>query len=779
MIYNGQEIEFPAIMQVSFFKLIEDLERQAESSNEHLANYAKGLLKVVEENPALRDGIETDEELQQYIDSIHKLCQPLFPETLSTNEIKILTPLFHFEPLVTSVRFDTIIKASGEAFAYSMKDVDADMLYLYCCYFILAKYYGFSVYASSPQFVEIFNKQQDLIRTYKILTNADMTEFIPTDKAKEITHADYEELISNLDDIDLWKSKFPPNSWIFRGVSITNLVDVTIDQSITSITSNLLVKSVDTFDKIQWGLRKMLGHADVSIGILLLEDGKLIPMGREGVSSFLLKNDDTIDCNAEMCTKSSAKLLAKKEEFVITNTERYAQEKNSVFSEKLIDAGIKSYVLIPICYENEFLGYFELASERKYALHKGIKKVLEHILPSMAMAHQRFMEEEKNTVEAVIQQECTTIHPSVKWRFEEEAIRFIDKKMKGEQPGFKDIIFDNLYPLYGQMDIKGSSERRNKAVSADLIKQIDAVNKVLRAAYKRMKMPIFEELRFRANNFKNELNQGLAAGSEHKILSFLKAEVYPAFEHLEEVNTELREYIQNYRALLDPELHSIYEERKKYDTSVNYINQRLAAYIDKRQVDAQAMFPHYFERYKTDGVEYNIYVGDSITKERKFNTLFLRNLRLWQLIVMCEMENEFKSIQHDLDTTIEMASLVLVYNTAISVHFRMDEKQFDVEGAYNARYEIIKKRVDKAKIKGTNERITQPGKLVIVYSQDSDAREYQDYLEYMASQGYIEEDVEDLPLEDLQGIHGLRALRARVLYTQDIKMEAFEEKVQG
>ncbi len=29
----------------------------------------------------------------------------------------------------------------------------------------------------------------------------------------------------------------------------------------------------------------------------------------------------------------------------------------------------------------------------------------------------------------------------------------------------------------------------------------------------------------------------------------------------------------------------------------------------------------------------------------------------------------------------------------------MDEKRFDVDGAYNARYEIVKKRIDKAYVK--------------------------------------------------------------------------------
>ena len=66
----------------------------------------------------------------------------------------------------------------------------------------------------------------------------------------------------------------------------------------------------------------------------------------------------------------------------------------------------------------------------------------------------------------------------------------------------------------------------------------------------------------------------------------------------------------------------------------------------------------------------------------------------------------------------------------LAIKFRMDEKKFDVDGAYNIRYEIIKKRIDKANIKGTEERLTVPGKISIVYSQDKDALEYIKYINF-------------------------------------------------
>jgi hypothetical protein len=129
------------------------------------------------------------------------------------------------------------------------------------------------------------------------------------------------------------------------------------------------------------------------------------------------------------------------------------------------------------------------------------------------------------------------------------------------------------------------------------------------------------------------------------------------------------------------------------------------------------------------------------------------------------MENEFRRLQENLESNLEIASLILVYGTPLSIHFRQDEKRFDVEGAYNARYEIVKKRVDKAFIQGTKERITQPGKIAIIYSNEQDALEYSKYIKFLQSKNYLKKDsLEDFELQDLQGVTGLRALRAEVCY---------------
>lgn len=142
----------------------------------------------------------------------------------------------------------------------------------------------------------------------------------------------------------------------------------------------------------------------------------------------------------------------------------------------------------------------------------------------------------------------------------------------------------------------------------------------------------------------------------------------------------------------------------------------------------------------------------------------LQNLRLWQMQTLCEMENLFYNVQKDNTFQLEAASLILVYNSTLSIRYRVDEKKFDIDGAYNARYEIAKKRIDKAFIKNTNERITQKGKLVIIYSQKEDAIEYKQYIKYLQNKQFLGEEVEDHQLEDLQGISGLKALRVNILF---------------
>jgi len=95
-----------------------------------------------------------------------------------------------------------------------------------------------------------------------------------------------------------------------------------------------------------------------------------------------------------------------------------------------------------------------------------------------------------------------------------------------------------------------------------------------------------------------------------------------------------------------------------------------------------------------------------------------------------------------------------------------------VDGAYNIRYEIVKKRIDKVRIKDTNERLTQPGKIAIVYSQAKEANEYLEYIEFLQNQKLLKPGIEKYDLEELQGVSGLKALRVDVNFDDAARKDA-------
>ncbi len=207
---------------------------------------------------------------------------------------------------------------------------------------------------------------------------------------------------------------------------------------------------------------------------------------------------------------------------------------------------------------------------------------------------------------------------------------------------------------------------------------------------------------------------------------------------------------------------AVYAKRRDFDESVTRITEAISSYIDLEEQAAQVMYPHYFEKQQTDGVDYSVYVGGSLLEAGNFDPLYLKNLRLWQLMVACGVAIRADRLKERLSMPLEVTHLILVQHTSLSIRFRFDEKRFDVDGAYNVRYEIIKKRIDKAVIRGTSERLTQPGKIAIVYSHSSEAHEWREYIDYLQKLGYLARDVEELELAELQGAQGLRALRVTV-----------------
>jgi hypothetical protein len=286
--------------------------------------------------------------------------------------------------------------------------------------------------------------------------------------------------------------------------------------------------------------------------------------------------------------------------------------------------------------------------------------------------------------------------------------------------------------------------------------------KILLLTKKTIHFPLADKYLFNVNVELERLEQGISSDDEFRTMDFIKNEIHPLFERLKSKHPDLNESLKVYFQNVDPQLLTVYKKRKAYEESVEIINNTISDFLEKEEKKTQLMLPHYFQKYKTDGVEYDIYMGQSLLKKGKFDDIHLGNMRLWQLIAMCKITRLLEKQKKSLPIALSTAQLILVHGTPLSIRFRLDEKQFDVDGAYNIRYAILKKRIDKALIEGTGQRLTQKGKVAIVYSHEKDKMEYIGYLDYLIQKGYITDEIEDIKLGKMQGVQGLKALRITV-----------------
>lgn len=757
----------PFILHISFHKYLEYLQEIAENDSiPFRAEYARAVLQKANEVPELSQGFTDLQIIEKHQQLIKLILSDIFPTALSHNEIKAVSLPFHNITFNYTKRFQQILTDAKTDFNFDIREIDGDDFYIFNCMLILQKYYNQQLKSSYPIHYDIPDKE-GIMRHYKITINADFIEAVPTDKSIILSASEIDELLENYDNIQLWKEKIPEFSWILKGFCIITLTDVTSDFSISEMKS--LVLSANPEEGMEGSLEPFFQSyfeiSDLRTGFMIFDEDsnqlQKLPH-KELFSSFILENIyDNID------TKTIGKevfdsLVERNKPFVISDVNQYLSlPKFKAFKEYFNHNNTNSFILIPVVYENKLLAILEMASSQKRAFNILKLKKLEFITPFLLYSMSRFHHEIKNKLQAIIQKEYTSLHPSVEWRFLEEAKKMFFNHLGGEAYSPKEVIFKNVYPLYAQCDIKSSSIHRNQAQQQDLIEQSENLISIFEKI--NTLNLIQEKILLQLKVFLQEIKHEIKVDTEQRFIKLVDEEIHPILKNYCN-DCNLNQDINLYFSSLSFDGKLLYKRRKDYDHTVLAINTQLSNLLEERQLDAQQIFPHYFKLFKTDGVAHDIYIGSSISPKQPFTYETIKQIRLWQLKVTCEMERWHHQHKTKYPFPLEINSLVLVHNVKISIRFRMDEKNFDIDGAYNSKYEVIKKRIDKAFIKNTTERITQPQHLVIVYATDEDGAEYLEYIRELQKEGWLQPHEENFNVEDLQGISGLKAWRIALQY---------------
>ncbi len=420
----------------------------------------------------------------------------------------------------------------------------------------------------------------------------------------------------------------------------------------------------------------------------------------------------------------------------------------------LVAAGARSLLLIPLVMRNpalgqatsQMFGLVGLTSTKPYAFNQSDCSLATTLIPALtaSMRHS-------------VRDRFTNIHPSVRWRFEQEAERL----SLGLPPA--PIVFEGVYPLYGISDIRGSSDERNRAIQEDLLAQFHLALAVVEAVRSTaVHNALVEQLWLDLQDRIAKLAQGVTVDAEVTLLRYLQTEVEAHFPYFAQACPAASEAISHYQRAMDDEHGCIYQARAIYDRTISYINNLLRETWNHWQQSMQAITPHYCDLEATDGIDHMIYTGKAI--DPKFTDFQLKALRYEQLRAVCDCARQGLALKQKYDTDMVITHLVLVQAVTVDiVHDETTERLFDVRGTRDTRYEIVKKRIDKARDAATQERITQPGMLTVVYSTSEEWEEYQQYLRYLHREGLVSDTIEEGNVEPLQGVSGLKFARVQVL----------------
>lgn len=731
--------------------LLENLTLEAISKEQHLLDLIYSTLSVA---------VESENE------KLWALCAPITPLIFyGTNS---------FYNLLLDENTGELKQEVVETQVEIVKTKRPELLYT----LILHKQYNFPNAFKTELIRTLIDPQSGLKKYFKLDFDRRFLDVISKTKKPDLSAEQIQEIVHGLKPLETLFQLLPLQNFRFEGFSVVTLTDVTSHYAIENI-KNVIVNrqqySLDNYySTIIDSLKLIVQSSQVQFGLLPLLK----------VNNKLVFNQNTCLHSVLVCT---AKEHGIAEEAYLSIAENYFRnpkllffksitpddEAKQIYLKLLKRNGVYSYALIPIFYNNKLAGALEVYCKQEGLLSEKLITSLDPAIPLIAQVLQGNIDDFDAKLEKIVKEKFTSLQPAVHWKFNEAAWLYLKKSISSKKTSSMDnIFFRDVYPLYGAVDIRNSTNERNDASRRDLETHYKQLQHTLTSIRDKTNLPIIGELLYKC---KKKFGAILDSGSGNESVNvhdFLLNEVDTVLDYFRRTNPATAAVIEEYYNAVDEQNGSAFEHRRQLEQSMETVTGAINNYLELFINEEQRAYPFYFEKFRTDGIEYDIYIGQAINPEVPFDLLYLKNLRLWQVASMAAIAKITHHLKPQIAKQLETTQLIFSNSHTIDICFRNDERRFDVEGAYNIRYQIIKKRIDKVHVKGTSERLTQVGKIAIIYFHSKDAEEYIKYIQYLQEQNALLNDMEELELEELQGVRGLKALRVGV------NMETDEEKTE-
>ncbi|MDY7016266.1 MAG: GAF domain-containing protein, partial [Cyanobacteriota bacterium] len=411
----------------------------------------------------------------------------------------------------------------------------------------------------------------------------------------------------------------------------------------------------------------------------------------------------------------------------IWNVPNLERDRLSPLDDLLFDRGLRSLLIVPLWRNGTrraegiasfLLGFVAVGCDRANAFDRLDADRARVLIPAFKAAFRQ-----------TVREKLTRIHPAVEWRFRQEA----ERRSLGHPP--EPIVFEQVYPMYGISDVRGSTSERNSAIKTDLLAQFDLALAIVDSAARERKIGFLEQLQLDLQLYADRLAREIRAEDEMSALDYLQAHFEVYFDYFRQCGARTTAAVDAYERACTNDHQSVYQARDRYDRALSTVNAHLRETWERAQAKMQQILPHYCDLEVADGIDHVLYVGASIASQ--FSLFHLHSLRYEQLRAVCDCARTCLQLRDRLEIPLDVSHLILVQQATVDIfHDEKTDKLFDVRGTRDTRYEIVKKRIDKAKDAKDGKRVTQPGMLSVVYSTRDEWLEYHQYLRYLVREGW-------------------------------------------
>ena len=632
--------------------------------------------------------------------------------------------------------------------------------------FILQRLYNFRIPVPAEQYHAGVNTETGLLEYFAVHINTDFLEVVPVGALPTPDFTELSVRMAEEEGYEVFEKLLPLSMFKFRGITMVTISDVTAVKAVENIESVRLARTPDndetSYQHVIQSLKTIVGNKKIEFDLF-----PLVTVNNEPVYGY--KKGGTGILFEVWGERLSPEVFRKQAKGYFSNPNSFfskdlfaAKEMEVSFLDHFRKLKVRSLALMPVFYNRQAVGVLAMHTWGDDTFDEGAVSSLEPALAAIGSLMQIYIDEFNLEIESIIKEKFTSIQPSVQWKFNEVAWHYLYDRKRGLPEKAETIHFNEVYPLYGAIDIRNSTVERNKAIISDLDNHLNLLMNTLTALQVEHHSVLQEEMIYKCSKWKEVLKQEQLNGSdENKLVTFFREETTPYLTHLSKHNGN-NALLADYMTALEKFNSNVYGNKHALELSMQMINNVVNNYFESEKDHLQNSYPCYFEKFRTDGVEYDIYIGQSFSPNQPFNHFHLKNLRLWQLSSMAAVARLTASLLPDMPIPLHTTQLIFVHNHTIDISFRADERKFDVEGAYNIRYQMIKKRIDKVHIHNSEERLTQPEKIVLIYFDKKDIEDYLPFIHYLQEKGTLNNDLEELELENLQGLTGLRALRVGV-----------------